>query len=189
MKKFRFFMVLVLAGFMQGAYAYIPEDIEENSFEERIELPFAEVTELVEMGIKAVTQEVAKLEYSGERKVERTRGGGLTEKEAGSEKASTKEITHYEPREEIYEAKEVMDKILIWLTMYRTTAGDDVVTYKKMREYVEKKSKILEKLIKALRYEEDNRDAVLKYKRDIICLLYTSPSPRDRTRSRMPSSA
>ena len=25
--------------------------------------------------------------------------------------------------------------------------------------------------------------------RDIICLLYTSPSPRDRTRSRMPSSA
>ena len=26
-------------------------------------------------------------------------------------------------------------------------------------------------------------------KRDLICLLYTSPSPRDRTRSRMPSSA
>ena len=25
--------------------------------------------------------------------------------------------------------------------------------------------------------------------RDYICLLYTSPSPRDRTRSRMPSSA
>ena len=25
--------------------------------------------------------------------------------------------------------------------------------------------------------------------RDLICLLYTSPSPRDRTRSRMPSSA
>ena len=24
---------------------------------------------------------------------------------------------------------------------------------------------------------------------DLICLLYTSPSPRDRTRSRMPSSA
>ena len=26
-------------------------------------------------------------------------------------------------------------------------------------------------------------------KLDVICLLYTSPSPRDRTRSRMPSSA
>ena len=29
----------------------------------------------------------------------------------------------------------------------------------------------------------------LPWKRDISCLLYTSPSPRDRTRSRMPSSA
>ena len=27
------------------------------------------------------------------------------------------------------------------------------------------------------------------FARDMICLLYTSPSPRDRTRSRMPSSA
>ena len=30
---------------------------------------------------------------------------------------------------------------------------------------------------------------ILKYKLLINCLLYTSPSPRDRTRSRMPSSA
>ena len=27
------------------------------------------------------------------------------------------------------------------------------------------------------------------YRQSIVCLLYTSPSPRDRTRSRMPSSA
>ena len=27
------------------------------------------------------------------------------------------------------------------------------------------------------------------YEQDLTCLLYTSPSPRDRTRSRMPSSA
>ena len=32
------------------------------------------------------------------------------------------------------------------------------------------------------------RDAILE-KRILSCLLYTSPSPRDRTRSRMPSSA
>ena len=32
-------------------------------------------------------------------------------------------------------------------------------------------------------------DAVFGLLRDIACLLYTSPSPRDRTRSRMPSSA
>jgi len=28
-----------------------------------------------------------------------------------------------------------------------------------------------------------------EYRSEITCLLYTSPSPRDRTRSRMPSSA
>ena len=31
--------------------------------------------------------------------------------------------------------------------------------------------------------------AIDRYSKDYICLLYTSPSPRDRTRSRMPSSA
>ena len=31
--------------------------------------------------------------------------------------------------------------------------------------------------------------AALQIRRTLICLLYTSPSPRDRTRSRMPSSA
>ena len=37
-----------------------------------------------------------------------------------------------------------------------------------------------------------NKDAIasiLEYPEDSNCLLYTSPSPRDRTRSRMPSSA
>ena len=33
--------------------------------------------------------------------------------------------------------------------------------------------------------QERNQDQTL----DVSCLLYTSPSPRDRTRSRMPSSA
>ena len=35
----------------------------------------------------------------------------------------------------------------------------------------------------------DSMDAIIKVDKDSICLLYTSPSPRDRTRSRMPSSA
>ena len=36
-----------------------------------------------------------------------------------------------------------------------------------------------------------NRSTKLSFKGDTVkpCLLYTSPSPRDRTRSRMPSSA
>ena len=32
-------------------------------------------------------------------------------------------------------------------------------------------------------------DGILGVAQDALCLLYTSPSPRDRTRSRMPSSA
>ena len=35
----------------------------------------------------------------------------------------------------------------------------------------------------------DYNKSVLKTQRNTNCLLYTSPSPRDRTRSRMPSSA
>jgi hypothetical protein len=36
---------------------------------------------------------------------------------------------------------------------------------------------------------EGNNYKVYMSEEGIICLLYTSPSPRDRTRSRMPSSA
>ena len=40
-------------------------------------------------------------------------------------------------------------------------------------------------------YAEANvQDKVIEsYEQDVACLLYTSPSPRDRTRYRMPSSA
>ena len=41
-----------------------------------------------------------------------------------------------------------------------------------------------------IRVEDTDRERSKKeYEEDIICLLYTSPSPRDRIRSRMPSSA
>ena len=38
-------------------------------------------------------------------------------------------------------------------------------------------------------YQENEARANDTYKEIKLCLLYTSPSPRDRTRSRMPSSA
>ena len=38
-------------------------------------------------------------------------------------------------------------------------------------------------------FKEDISAMPGTYRWDINCLLYTSPSPRDRTRSRMPSSA
>ena len=44
-------------------------------------------------------------------------------------------------------------------------------------------------LAKALQNMEDTDFAKLKFTTSSNCLLYTSPSPRDRTRSRMPSSA
>ena len=44
-------------------------------------------------------------------------------------------------------------------------------------------------MIIAMNYGHDIPEQQLRKFQDKICLLYTSPSPRDRTRSRMPSSA
>ena len=38
-------------------------------------------------------------------------------------------------------------------------------------------------------FEEESGKKAAPFGVNLICLLYTSPSPRDRTRSRMPSSA
>ena len=53
---------------------------------------------------------------------------------------------------------------------------------------VSKDTEVLESL--SMMFEEKGNDLVhLLIGWDTTCLLYTSPSPRDRTRSRMPSSA
>ena len=46
---------------------------------------------------------------------------------------------------------------------------------------------LIERLLKLKRIKEAEDAA--RVAEDYPCLLYTSPSPRDRTRSRMPSSA
>lgn len=144
-------------------FAYIPENTEENSFNEKIVKQFAEVTNLVKDGIKAIRQEVVKSSYGSERKTT-LEGESVKETEAGGEEVTSKEILYYEPKEEIYEAREIMDDILIWITMYRTTKGDDVITFKKLKDYINQKSKTLDKIISALKYEKDNKDSVMKYK-------------------------
>ena len=58
----------------------------------------------------------------------------------------------------------------------KVLSGDD------LKEFVDNK---LFPYLRKFRHEADHPDTI-EYK---ICLLYTSPSPRDRTRSRMPSSA
>ena len=54
-----------------------------------------------------------------------------------------------------------------------------------------KRRKLAEKFkkLRAELKEKGDYDALQKLPRNSSCLLYTSPSPRDRTRSRMPSSA
>ena len=47
----------------------------------------------------------------------------------------------------------------------------------------------LQKTISELADIHKRTPGSISYKLKNICLLYTSPSPRDRTRSRMPSSA
>ena len=60
----------------------------------------------------------------------------------------------------------------------------------KFHSYLEKGGKTfridgVDEPLKGYGYQCDGNDIVGYY----VCLLYTSPSPRDRTRSRMPSSA
>ena len=62
--------------------------------------------------------------------------------------------------------------------------------YKKNNEKVDGRSKGAKDLfsrIQRRKMKEETDTQILEY--TSTCLLYTSPSPRDRTRSRMPSSA
>ena len=78
--------------------------------------------------------------------------------------------------------------------------GDDMISPKKrVRKAIikpknsEKSEKMAEKLEKPFPEPIIQQKIAEKLEKPflepIICLLYTSPSPRDRTRSRMPSSA
>ena len=53
-----------------------------------------------------------------------------------------------------------------------------------LEEFLEEADDLIQELESSLLELESNLDD-----RSIICLLYTSPSPRDRQKSRMPSSA
>ena len=63
--------------------------------------------------------------------------------------------------------------------------GEGKITVPAEFKRVEPKSRIIQHEFQAKAGEGDD----VKTARVTICLLYTSPSPRDRTRSRMPSSA
>ncbi|HPN65736.1 MAG TPA: hypothetical protein PK247_11090, partial [Candidatus Goldiibacteriota bacterium] len=124
------------------------------------------VSALVEDGVKAIRQEVVSSSYNNERTSELA-GRGIKESESGSEEVASKEILYFEPKEEIYEAQEMMDEMLLWLEVYRTTDGSDVVVFKKIKELVKSKKANIDSLIDALKYQKDNKDSVLEIKRKI----------------------
>ena len=166
MKLTRVLMAALFVLMFSAVKAYIPEDTEENSFKAKIVAQMTEVTNLVNDGIKSIRQEVVSSTYNNEHGTALGEGG-LKEKESGEENVTSKEILYYEPKDEIYEAKDAMDEMLIWINMYNTTSPDDVVTYKRIKGYVQDKAKALEKIINALKYEKDNKDSVMKYKQAI----------------------
>jgi vacuolar-type H+-ATPase subunit I/STV1 len=166
MRITRLVMAAAFVFIFSGLKAYIPENSEENSFETKIVAQMTEVTNLVNDGIKSVRQEVVSSTYANARGTGLS-NNGLKEAEAGEEDVTSKEVLYYEPKEEVYEARDSMDEMLIWINMYNTTSADDVVTFKKLKGYVNDKSKALDRIINALKYEKDNKDSVLKFKQAI----------------------
>ena len=76
----------------------------------------------------------------------------------------------------------------------RITKEQGLVSEYTMAQFKPQKSQVNEDVTtNTLNREFDNREELEVVVSDLtyvrVCLLYTSPSPRDRTRSRMPSSA
>ena len=149
---------------MTGVYAFIPEDTAENSFQARVVDPFNETSKLIEDGITAIRQETVSSSYDNKR-TSNMGSAGLEEKESGVENVTSKDVLYFEPKEEVYEAKEIIDEAVLWMnTVYRSTAGADVATFKLIKKTVMAKAANIEALINALKYEKDNKNTVLELK-------------------------
>lgn len=159
---------LVIVGavlmFAAGIYAFVPEDSAENSFQARVVEPFNEASQLLEDGITAIKQETVSSTYDNKR-TSNMGAGGLEEKESGEENVTSKEVLYFEPKEEVYEAKEIIDEAVLWMnTVYRSTNGADVATFKLIKKTVMAKAANIEALINALKYEKDNKNTVIELK-------------------------
>ena len=75
-------------------------------------------------------------------------------------------------------------RAVIWASLVDDPSGDKTLTEDEQEKERQRLFRILERLVK---WENSNNADVLAEAR--ACLLYTSPSPRDRQKSRMPSSA
>ena len=83
----------------------------------------------------------------------------------------------------------IAEFIIVTLSVIVALAGDKYLVH---RATLEHEQKALELIYEDLKRDHEHLQSVLNSlaKEDtVICLLYTSPSPRDRSLSRMPSSA
>ena len=83
-------------------------------------------------------------------------------------------------------SKLILPKISANLELRKSQIQENIEAAEKQREDSELKLKEFEEIISKSKSEAKN---IFRETREKACLLYTSPSPRDRTRSRMPSSA
>jgi hypothetical protein len=162
MKTGKFLLAFFFLMIFSSLWAYIPDNTEENQFQAKVADQLNEVSTLVNDGVKAVRQQVVSSTYASGKVTQLN--NGLQEGEAGGEEVTSKDVLYYEPKEEIYEARDTMDEILIWMNMYRTTSPEDVVTFRFLKKYIKEKSESLDKLINALKYEKDNKETVMKTK-------------------------
>ena len=97
-------------------------------------------------------------------------------------------ISKYAPRE--YQVEGVYDALKHnrRLLISPTASGKSLMIYSIVRYYVEKQQNTLIVVPTTSLVEQMYKDFA-DYGWDVGCLLYTSPSPRDRQKSRMPSSA
>ena len=83
--------------------------------------------------------------------------------------------------------KKLITALVVVLPMYAATATHaNAPVQGTMTAYVVETEKNKEKLVSAKDVEPNQ---IVEYQLTYTCLLYTSPSPRDATLSRMPSSA
>ena len=107
------------------------------------------------------------------------------------------------PKSAVYQFNKIREQQLAELSVILTQIENEKTRHRKPINFYRKDKKMLSGYIIGqkdgqllLGLEHLNKKAVLKYRnnppkhlQEISCLLYTSPSPRDATLSRMPSSA
>ena len=79
------------------------------------------------------------------------------------------------------------------ITVDRDNDKNPVVALREIADEMQSSDELRERLIESnqtqIEVDEPEEDSMAMLMGGETCLLYTSPSPRDRTRSRMPSSA